>query len=119
MMEKIGKRLSGTDDGQAHATSIDLLRLRKDISEIRDQLIPFVEKAKRLVIKERFYMNTAPLSPLECADVEINRLRLELFGSAMSHGGYFKQLIDLVDRFLFNLIRKHSPFDPPTIYPTF
>jgi hypothetical protein len=79
--------------------------LRDDISEIRDQLIPFVEKAKRLVLRERFYMNTAPLSPVECADPEINRLRLELFGSAMSHGGDFKRLIDIVDRLLFYLIR--------------
>jgi hypothetical protein len=105
MMEEIGKRLSDTDGGQAHAASLDLLRLREDISEIRDQLIPFVEKAKRLVIRERFYMNTAPLSPVECADEEINRLRLELFGSSMSHGGDFKRLIEIVDRLLFNLIR--------------
>jgi hypothetical protein len=106
MMEEIGKRLGGTDGGQAHAASLDLLRLREDTSEIRDQLIPFVEKAKRLVIRERFYMNTAPLSPVECADEEINRLRLELFGSAISHGGHFKRLIDPIDRLLFNLIRE-------------
>ena len=106
MVEEIGKRLGGANGGQAHAASLDLLRLREDASEIRDQLIPFVEKAKRLVIRERFYMNTAPLSPLECADPEINRLRLELFGSAMSHGGHFKGLIDIVDRLLFNLIRE-------------
>ena len=104
-MEEIGKRISGADGGQAHASSLDLLRLREDISEIRNQLIPFVEKAKRLLFRERFYMNTAPLSPLECADPEISRLRLELFGSAMSHGGDFKRLIDIVDRLLFNLIR--------------
>ena len=51
-------------------------------------------------------MNTAPLSPMECADREINRLRQELFGSAMSHGGHFKRLIDIVDRLLFNLMRE-------------
>jgi putative intracellular protease/amidase len=105
MTEEIGKRLRGADGGQARVASLDLLRLRDDISEIRDQLIPFVEKAKRLVLRERFYMNTAPLSPVECADPEINRLRLELFGSAMSHGGDFKRLIDIVDRLLFYLIR--------------
>jgi hypothetical protein len=105
MIEEIGKRL-GTDGGQAHASSLDLLPLRENISEIRDQLIPFVEKAKALVMRERFYMNTAPLPPMECADGEINRLRLELFGSAMSHGGHFKRLIDIVDRLLFNLMRE-------------
>jgi putative intracellular protease/amidase len=105
MTEEIGKRLGGADGVEAHAESLDLLRVREDLSEIRNQLIPFVEKAKRLVIRERFYMNTAPLPPLECADPEINRLRLELFGSAMSHGGDFKPLIDAIDRLLFNLIR--------------
>ena len=105
MMEEIGKRLSSIDGRQAHAPSLDLLRLREETSEIQDQLIPFVEKAKRLVIRERFYMNTAPLFPLECADEEITRLRLELFGSSMSHGGDFKRIIDIVDRLLFNLVR--------------
>ena len=106
MIEEIGKRIDGADSGQAHAASLDLLPVREAILAIRDQLIPFVEKAKRLVIKERFYMNTALLSPVECADPEINRLRLELFGSSMSHGGDFKRLIDIVDRLLFNLIRE-------------
>jgi hypothetical protein len=105
MTEEILKCLSGIDGGQTHTAAPDLLRAREAISAIRDQLLPFVEKAKRLLIRERFYLNTAPLSPLECADPEINRLRLELFGSAMSHGGDFKRLIDTVDRLLFDLIR--------------
>jgi len=116
MVEEIGKRMSGSDDSQAHAASPDLLRLRGDMSKIRDQLIPFVEKAKRLLIRERFYMNTAPISPLECADTEISNLRLELFGSAMSHGGDFKRLIDIVDRLLFNLYGKHSHCRCPRSY---
>jgi hypothetical protein len=106
MVEEIGRRISGADGGQAHAASLDLIRLREEASEIRDQLIPFVEKAKVLLTRERFYVNSAPLSPVECADPEINRLKLELFGSAMSHGGHFKRLIALVDRLLFNLIRE-------------
>ena len=106
MVEEIGKRISGAEGRQAHAAPLDLTRLREDMSDIRDQLGPFVEKAKRLLIRERFYLNTAPLSPLECTDPEINRLRLELFGPAMSHGGDFKRLIDIVDRLLFSLIRE-------------
>jgi hypothetical protein len=105
MVEEVCKRIDGADGGQANAALLDFLRLREETSEIRDHLIPFVEKAKHLIVRERFYINTVPLSPLECADEEINRLRLELFGSAMSHGGDFKGLIDIVDRLLFNLIR--------------
>lgn len=90
---------------QATPETMDALLRRKDLLEIRDRLIPFVEKAKHLVVRERCYMNTAHLSPIECADEEINSLRQELFGSAMSHGGYFRQLIGIVDCLLFYLIR--------------
>jgi hypothetical protein len=53
-------------------------------------------------------MNAAHLSPVECADEEITLLRQELFGSAMSHGGNFKCLIDTVDRLLYRLIKYPS-----------
>jgi len=61
--------------------------------EIRGLLLLFCEKAKRLLVGERFYMMSAPLSPVLCEDVEISRLRQELFASAMSHRGDFKRLI--------------------------
>ena len=67
--------------------------MREEISEIRDQLLPFVEKAKRLVIRESS-ISIRPPVPSRVADPEINCLRLELFGPAMSHGGHFKRLID-------------------------
>ncbi len=86
--------------------SIDPSCLEEDLREIREQLIPFCEKAKRLLVRERFVLKTAPLSPVECADAEIGRLRQELFASAMSHGGCFKLLIDRVDRLLYRLINR-------------
>lgn len=108
MIGEIGKRLSDfrPDGGSKPPESIDLSRMKEDLSEIRDQIIPFVEKAKDLLARERLIMQTAPLSPLECADAEISRIRQELFGSAMSHGGRFKQLIDVIDDLLFSLIRE-------------
>jgi putative intracellular protease/amidase len=85
--------------------SIDPSRLSEDLREIRGQLVPFCEKAKRLLVRERFAMMAAPLSPVECADREISSLRAELFAAAMSHGGLFKRLIDRVDSLLYDLIR--------------
>jgi hypothetical protein len=102
MLAEIRNRLSGP----ALPESMDSSRVKEDLPEIRDRIIPFVEKAKNLLARERLFMQTAPLSPLACADAEISRLRQELFGSAMSHGGRFKQMIDIVDRLLFSLIRK-------------
>ncbi len=111
MIGEIGRCLhySGASDPggrPALSPSIDPSHLEEDLQEIQEQLIPFCEKAKRLLVRERFAMMTAPLSPVECADAEINGLRQELFASAMSHGGLFKRLIDSVDRLLYYLIRR-------------
>ena len=97
---------SGPEGRPAVTGAIDPLRWEEDLKEIRGQLIPFCEKAKRLLIKERLYMMNASLSPVECADEEISRLRHELFASAMNHGGHFKRLIDPMDRLLYDLIKE-------------
>lgn len=86
--------------------TIDLACWEEDLKEIQGHLIPFCEKAKRLLIRERFYMMNAPLSSVECPDAEISRLRQELFAAAMSHGGQFKRLIDPIDRLLYRLIKE-------------
>ena len=110
MVAEIAKRLDhdhlGYSDGrQALPESIDPARLHPDLMEIRTKIAPFVAKAKRLLVRERFYMQKAPLSPLVCNDEEIRRLRQELFGSTMSHGGDFKRLVDTMDHLLYKLIR--------------
>jgi putative intracellular protease/amidase len=108
MIAEIGKRLNDPYPYSAPALpdSMESSRMTEELLKIRDQIIPFVEGAKDLLARERLFMQTAPLSPLECADTEISLLRQELFGSAMSHGGRFKQMIDIVDRLLFSLIRE-------------
>ncbi|MBE0558016.1 MAG: hypothetical protein IH628_12360, partial [Proteobacteria bacterium] len=110
MIDEVARRLRGPGfsvpgDGQLGLSpSIDSSRLGEELREIRELLIPFCEKAKRLLRWERAAMTVAPLSPVECADVEISRLRRELFASAMRHGGLFKRLIDAVDRLLYRLL---------------
>ncbi|MDP1991183.1 MAG: BPL-N domain-containing protein [Syntrophales bacterium] len=111
MIGEIKRRLSnpgdsGHDGRPVVAGTIDLSCWEGNLKEIREQLIPFCEKAKRLLIKERFYMMNAPLSSVECPDTEISRLRQELFAAAMSHGGQFKRLIDPIDRLLYQLIKE-------------
>jgi hypothetical protein len=110
MIAEIRKRLdhccSGYPDVRSRLSeSIDPIRLQFDLMEIRRQIHPFVAKAQRLLVRERFYLQKAPLSPLVCTDEEIQRLRQELFASAMSHGGDFKRLIDAIDRLLYHLIK--------------
>jgi putative intracellular protease/amidase len=85
---------------------VDLPSWEEELKEIRAQSIDFCEKAKRLLIMERLYMMNAALSPVECPDREITRLRQGLFGAAMRHGGAFKRLIDPIDRLLYDLIKR-------------
>jgi hypothetical protein len=106
IVRRLGKpAASGPEGRPALPGSLDLSCLQENLEEIRGLLLPCCEKAKRLLLGERFYMMSAPLSPVGCEDVEISRLRQELFASAMSHGGDFKRLIDGVDRLLYSLIR--------------
>jgi hypothetical protein len=110
MIGEIARRLgkpaaSGPEGRPALPESLDPSCLQENLEEIRGLLLPFCEKAKRLLVRERFYMMSAPLSPVGCEDVEISRLRQELFASAMSHGGDFKRLINRVDRLLYSLIQ--------------
>jgi hypothetical protein len=97
---------AGPDRRSAVADKIDPLQWEEGLKEILGRLIPFCEKAKRLLIRERSYMMNAALSPVECPDAEITRLRRELFASAMNHGGDFKRLIDPMDRLLYQLIKE-------------
>jgi len=110
MIGEIRRRLnnpgaSGSDGWPALPEAVDPSRWEEELKEIRGQLTPFCEKAKRLLIQERLYMTNASLSPVECSDTEISRLRHELLASAMSHGGHFKRLIDPMDRLLYDLIK--------------
>lgn len=85
--------------------SYDLFDLREDLMLIGELIIPFVEKAKILLTREKLFLMTAALSPVDCPDEEISRLRRELFGSSISHGGKFKDLIVAVDHLLYKLIK--------------
>lgn len=96
---------SRPEDRPALPETADPSRWEEALREIKKQLTPFCEKAKRLLIKERLYMMNASLSPVDCPDAEIGRLRQELFAAAMSHGGDFKRLIDPIDRLLYDLIK--------------
>jgi hypothetical protein len=98
-----GDREPGGDAALPECADPD--RLRRELLEIQGLLAPFVAKAKQLLERERCYMQTGPLFPLQCDDGEIRDLRRELFGSAMSHGGAFKRLIDVLDRVWLGLIR--------------
>jgi hypothetical protein len=78
----------------------------KDLEEIRGLLMPFVEKAKRLLILERCAMQSGHITYEKCNAPEIRNIRMELFSYSKSYGGMFKKLVDRVDNLLFSLLNK-------------
>lgn len=89
MVKELGEELRSQKTGEA-------------LERIRGLLMPFTEKAKRLLVRERFAMQNAPITYDRCEDQELQALREELFSRSKSHGGLFKELIDELDRLLYN-----------------
>ncbi len=80
----------------------------KHLKKIKKMLIPFVAKAKHLLILERHEIQNGHLTYERCDDPEIQKLRAELFSSSKSHGGLFKELIEEVDKLLYDLIKTEA-----------
>jgi len=76
--------------------------INEQLERTGELLLPFVDKAKHLLIRERFAMQNAPITYERCDDLEIQTLREELFSRSKSHGGLFKEVIDEVDRLLYS-----------------
>ena len=76
-----------------------------DLEKIKELLIMFTEKAKQLLILERYAMQNGHITYEKCDGPKIHEMRTELFGNSKSHGGLFKKLIDEVDNVLYALIK--------------
>jgi hypothetical protein len=75
------------------------------LEKIRTRLIPFAEKAGKLLVLERFELQKGNhISYEKCDDPEIRELRKELFSDSKSHGGAFKDLLDKIDELLYELL---------------
>jgi hypothetical protein len=89
---------------QMHARMREIPDLDRSLERIRDLLLPFVEKARRLLVRERFAMQNSHITYERCDDPEIQVIREELFSRSKSHGGLFKELIDEVDGLLYSAL---------------
>lgn len=76
--------------------------LSQGLERTRDLLLPFVDKAKHLLVRERFAMQNAHITYERCDDPEIQVLREELFSRSKSHGGLFKTVINEVDNLIWS-----------------
>lgn len=85
---------------------------KEKLEEIKKLLLPFVDKAKRLLTMERFAMQNSHITYEKCDDPEIQKIRNELFGNSKSYGGMFKKLADRIDGFLYSLITDNKGIQP-------
>lgn len=97
-----------TETLKTQNTEIEIHDTEKSLRKIKGLLIPFVEKAKRLLILERFAIQRGHITYERCGDPEIQKIRTELFSSSKRHGGLFKKLIDEIDNLLYLLITKEE-----------
>ncbi len=79
----------------------DLERIGRESDISLELVIKFVDKAKKLLLLERYAMQGAHITYERCDVPEIQALREELFSRSKSHGGVFKEMIGHVDRLLY------------------
>jgi hypothetical protein len=84
----------------------EMPELDRSLTRIRELLLPFAAKAQGLLVRERFAMQNSHITYERCDDPEIQKIREELFSRSKSHGGLFKELIDEVDRLLYNALTR-------------
>lgn len=97
MVAELRRRLERRGPAEAGSAG----RLLAGLEAIRQGIVPFAAKAQELLVRERHALQGAPLSTLHCSDAGIGRLREELFGTGMNHGGKFKHLLDALDGLLW------------------
>jgi len=68
-------------------------------------LFPFLEKAKKLLLLERFYLNHPDLTLLKAPIADITQLRQELFGLTPAFGGQLKKILVCLDKALVPFLK--------------
>jgi hypothetical protein len=96
------KELSGLLGKQDRGPAIP--ELEAGLVRIRELLLPFADRAKQLLLRERYAMQHGHITYEKCDDPAIQAIREELFSRSKSHGGAFKRLIDEIDGFLFRVL---------------
>lgn len=82
--------------------------LNRTMERIRALLLPFVDKARSLLVRERFFMQNSHITYERCDDREVQSLREELFSRSKSHGGLFKELVGEIDGLLYRVMTQSS-----------
>jgi hypothetical protein len=74
--------------------------------QIKEKVVSFSYLAKSLLLEEKLATQTRNLTKLGNVNVTVDRLRAELFGDKMNHGGLCRELFDQLDRRLLDVLRR-------------
>lgn len=80
--------------------------IKSAAERISGLLVPFIEKAKKLLLLERHALQKEYITYEKCDDPGIKKIRSELFADSKSYGGMFKELIDEIDSVLLHLLKR-------------
>jgi putative intracellular protease/amidase len=78
--------------------------IEKSLRGLRKKILPFFRKARKLLIRERIALQQGHITYKRCDDVEIQKLREDLFSKSKSYGGRFKELLDEIDCIVYQLL---------------
>lgn len=82
---------------------------QNELKAVSDLLVAFTDKAKDLLLRERYAMQNDHITYEKCGDPAIQAIREELFSRSKSYGGAFKTLLDAIDRTVFKgLVESYS-----------
>ena len=79
--------------------------IRENLERLNKLIPPFLEKARKLLLKERYLLGLKGLGLIVCDDPEIQDIRDELFGRTISYGGRFKEILGCLDNILVPILR--------------
>lgn len=90
------------------------------VLELKEDIKTFCKTASVLLFEEKMASRTHNLSKLGEVNETVDRLRFQLFGRNMSHGGLCRKVFDRLDAVLLQLIRMTMGREiQPVIHPRF
>jgi hypothetical protein len=74
-------------------------------TRIEEEVVRFCRLARSLLLEEKLATQSTNLTKLGKVNATVDRLRAELFGNEMNHGGLCRELFDQLDRFVLEMLR--------------
>jgi hypothetical protein len=76
------------------------------VNDLEQKVRQFCRLGERLLLEEKLAIHSGSLTKLGKVNDTVDRLRMELFGSKMNHGGLCREIFDRMDAMLLDLLRR-------------